>query len=64
MALVISLDVAELAATRFATSPLGETIRALHLLAKPDPPAVASISRSQEDGMIHFVRLLRTASRS
>ena len=40
MALVISLDVAELAATRFATSPLGETIRALHLLAKPDPPAV------------------------
>lgn len=40
MALVISLDVAELAATRFATSPLGETIRALQLLAKPDPPAV------------------------
>lgn len=40
MALVISLDVAELAATRFATSPLGETIRALQLLAKPDPAAV------------------------
>jgi DNA-binding transcriptional ArsR family regulator len=40
MALVISLDVAELAATRFATSPLAETIRALQLLAKPDPPAV------------------------
>jgi DNA-binding transcriptional ArsR family regulator len=40
MALVVSLDVAELAATRFATSPLGETIRALQLLARPDPPAV------------------------
>jgi len=40
VALVVSLDVAELAATRFATSPLGETIRALQLLAKPDPPAV------------------------
>ncbi len=38
--LVISLDVAELAATRFATSPLGETIRALQLLARPSPPAV------------------------
>jgi DNA-binding transcriptional ArsR family regulator len=40
MALVMSLDVAELAATRFAISPLGETIRALQLLAKPDAPAV------------------------
>jgi DNA-binding transcriptional ArsR family regulator len=40
MTLVISLDVAELAATRFATSPLGETVRALQLLAKPDPAAV------------------------
>lgn len=40
MALQVSLDVTELAATRFATSPLGETIRALQLLAKPDPPAV------------------------
>lgn len=40
MALVVSLDVAELAATRFATSPLGETIRALQLLANPDPPTV------------------------
>jgi DNA-binding transcriptional ArsR family regulator len=38
--LVISLDVADLAATRFATSPLAETIRALQLLARPDPPAV------------------------
>ena len=37
---MISLDVAELAATRFATSPLGETIRALQLLASPDPSAV------------------------
>jgi DNA-binding transcriptional ArsR family regulator len=36
----MSLDVAELAATRFAISPLGETIRALQLLAKPDPPVV------------------------
>jgi DNA-binding transcriptional ArsR family regulator len=40
MALVVLLDVGELAATRFAASPLGETIRALHLLARPDPPAV------------------------
>ena len=40
MPLVISLDVADLAATRFATSPLGETIRALQLLARPDPPMV------------------------
>jgi DNA-binding transcriptional ArsR family regulator len=40
MALLILLDVGELAATRFAASPLGETIRALHLLARPDPPAV------------------------
>jgi DNA-binding transcriptional ArsR family regulator len=40
VALVISLDVAELAATRFAASPLGETIRALQLLAKPAPPTV------------------------
>ncbi|HET7013369.1 MAG TPA: DUF5937 family protein [Streptosporangiaceae bacterium] len=38
--LVMSLDVAELAATRFAISPLGETIRALQLLARPDPPEV------------------------
>jgi len=41
--LVISLDVAELAATRFAVSPLGETIRALQLLARPDPPAVVNL---------------------
>lgn len=40
MTLVISLDVGELAATRFAASPLGETIRALQLLARPSPPAV------------------------
>lgn len=40
MTLVVSLDVAELAATRFAASPLGETIRALQLLASPDPHAV------------------------
>lgn len=40
VALVISLDVDELAATRFATSPLGETIRALQLLARTSAPAV------------------------
>lgn len=40
MALVLPLDVAELAATRFATSPLAETIRALQLLARPNPPSV------------------------
>jgi hypothetical protein len=38
--LVISLDVADLAATRFAASPLAETIKALQLLARPDPSAV------------------------
>lgn len=37
---MLPLDVAELAATRFATSPLAETIRALQLLARPHPPAV------------------------
>jgi DNA-binding transcriptional ArsR family regulator len=40
MTLVISLDVAELAATRFAASPLCETIRAVQLLAAPQPPSV------------------------
>jgi hypothetical protein len=40
MALVLELDVARLAATRFAISPLYETVRALHLLARPEPPAV------------------------
>jgi DNA-binding transcriptional ArsR family regulator len=40
MSLVVSLDVAELAATRFAASPLCETIRAVQLLAAPQPPAV------------------------
>jgi DNA-binding transcriptional ArsR family regulator len=38
--LVISLDVAELAATRFAASPLSETIRAVQLLAAPQPSPV------------------------
>jgi DNA-binding transcriptional ArsR family regulator len=38
--LKVSLGVADLAATRFAVSPLGETIKALQLLARPDPPAV------------------------
>jgi DNA-binding transcriptional ArsR family regulator len=40
MVLKVSLGVADLAATRFAVSPLGETIKALQLLARPDPPAV------------------------
>ena len=40
MTLVISLDVAELAATRFAASPLCETIRAVQLLAAPQPHPV------------------------
>jgi DNA-binding transcriptional ArsR family regulator len=40
MTLAISLDVAELAATRFAASPLCETIRAVQLLAAPQPPSV------------------------
>ncbi len=38
MALMIRLDVADLAGTRFAISPLCETIKALQLLARPDPP--------------------------
>ncbi len=37
---MISLGVADLAATRFAASPLYETIKAIKLLARPDPPAV------------------------
>lgn len=41
MVLKISLDVADLAATRFAVSPLCETIKALQLLAQPEPPAVS-----------------------
>ena len=40
MLLVLELDVADLAATRFATSPLGETLRAVALLGNPDPHAV------------------------
>jgi DNA-binding transcriptional ArsR family regulator len=40
MLLVLELDVADLAATRFAISPLTETIRAMLLLANPSPPAV------------------------
>jgi DNA-binding transcriptional ArsR family regulator len=40
VALVISLDVADLAGTRFAVSPLSETVRALQLLARPEPTAV------------------------
>jgi DNA-binding transcriptional ArsR family regulator len=40
MRLVLELDVADLAATRFAISPLGETLRAVQLLGHPDPPAL------------------------
>jgi DNA-binding transcriptional ArsR family regulator len=37
---VLELDVADLAASRFAISPLHETTRAMLLLANPSPPAV------------------------
>ena len=40
MLLVLELGVADLAATRFAVSPLHETLRALPLLAHPDRSAV------------------------
>jgi len=40
MLLVLELDVADLAATRFAISPLCETLRAIPLLAGPHPPSV------------------------
>ncbi len=40
MKLTLELDVADLAASRFAISPLSETSRAMLLLANPRPPAV------------------------
>ena len=40
MLLTLELDVADLAATRFAISPLSETTRAMLLLANSSPPAV------------------------
>jgi DNA-binding transcriptional ArsR family regulator len=40
MRYVMKLDVADLAATRFTTSPLGETIAAVRLLGNPSPPGV------------------------
>ena len=40
MRYVMKLDVADLAATRFTTSPLGETILAVRLLGDPRPPGV------------------------
>ena len=40
MLLVLELDVADLAATRFAISPLSETVRAILLLGGRDTPAV------------------------
>ena len=50
MLLVLELDVADLAATRFAISPLHETTRAMLLLANPQPargePAVGPVGAS------------------
>jgi len=40
MPLVLELDVADLAATRFAISPLSETVRAVQLLGDRETPAV------------------------
>jgi DNA-binding transcriptional ArsR family regulator len=40
MLVVLELDVADLAGTRFAITPLGETLRSVALLGHPDPPAV------------------------
>src|SRR6266496_6041582 len=40
MLLVLEMDVADLAATRFAISPLSETVRAVQLLAQRETPAV------------------------
>jgi DNA-binding transcriptional ArsR family regulator len=40
MRYVMKLDVADLAATRFTTSPLGETVMAVRLLGNPRPPGV------------------------
>src|SRR5438876_6939991 len=40
MLLVLELDVADLAATRFAISPLSETVRAVQLLGDCETPAV------------------------
>jgi DNA-binding transcriptional ArsR family regulator len=40
MTLLLRLGVADLAGTRFAISPLGETIKALQLLARPGAPEV------------------------
>jgi hypothetical protein len=40
MLLVLKLDVTDLAATRFAISPLSETLRAVALLGRADPPSV------------------------
>src|SRR6266700_4995408 len=40
MLLVLELDAADLAATRFAISPLCETLEAVQLLGRPSPPAV------------------------
>jgi hypothetical protein len=43
MLLVLEMDVADLAATRFAISPLCETLKAVQLLARPDPPPVPAL---------------------
>jgi DNA-binding transcriptional ArsR family regulator len=40
MLLVLELDVTDLAGTRFAISPLYETLQAVHALSNPNPPAM------------------------
>jgi hypothetical protein len=54
MQLVLELGVADLAGTRFAVSPLHETLRALPLLAKPGRSPVnrpwARWARAELDG--------------
>jgi len=40
MRYVMKLNVADLAATRFTTSPLSETVAAVRLLGNPRPPGV------------------------
>jgi DNA-binding transcriptional ArsR family regulator len=40
MLLVLELDVTDLAGTRFAISPLYETLQAIHTLSNPNPPAM------------------------
>lgn len=48
--MVIDFDVEDLAGTRFAVSPLGETTRAVALLGSPDPPSVNRPWAVSQDG--------------